>query len=378
MQRRHTAGVAASLALLAGAAAADEGRVPLWEPTVIQKPGSYVVTRDIQATNEIVLSIEVDGVTVDLNGFTLSSTSSQLPAVRVTGTAGMQKGVTLRNGRVTGGLHGIHGTAGNVPRRIEVRGVHVDSALDTGILIEDPSDVVLCDGSVRNVQHGIQLGPTGTTALSCVGAVDSAVVRGYLSAAWRDDLLCACTRCWLADVRVVLPPIGPDPDPTGRIRLVDAPGSVIRDIELVMGDPSPQPNIVLERSAGVLLERNVLSGTGAAAPGAAGILADATSKHLRIVGNVLSGMSGDAIQVHAAGAQIYDNQVSGNAGHGIALFGQNALVDANKVFGNTGAGLYFGPNAALHAYRANMLRGNTGGAVGGNPQGGDDAGGNIP
>jgi hypothetical protein len=82
--------------------------------------------------------------------------------------------------------------------------------------------------------------------------------------------------------------------------------------------------------------------------------------------------------VQASGAQIYDNQVSGNAGHGIALFGQNALVDANKVFGNDGAGLYFGPNAALHAYRANMLRGNNGGAVGGNAQGGNDAGGNIP
>jgi hypothetical protein len=298
--------------------------------------------------------------------------------VRVAGTAGMQKGVTIRNGHVTGGFYGIHGTVGNAARRIEVRGVHVDSALDTGILIEDPSNVVLCDGSVRNVAHGIHLGSIGTTALSCVGSVDSAVVNRFIFYTQRDDLWCICTRCWLNDVRVVLPPIGPDPDPTGRIRLVDAPGSVIRDLELVMGDPSPQPNIVLERSPGALLERNVLSGPGAAAPGGAGILADAASKHLRIVGNVLSGMSGDAIQVQASGAQIYDNQVSGNAGHGIALFGQNALVDANKVFGNDGAGLYFGPNAALHAYRANMLRGNNGGAVGGNAQGGNDAGGNIP
>lgn len=375
--KRHTAWAAVALAMLTGAAVADEGRVPLWEPTVILKPGSYVVTRDIQAS-DIVLSIEVDGVTVDLNGFTLSSTNPQLPAVQVAGSAGVASGVTIRNGRVTGGLHGIHGTAG-VPRRIEVREVDIESATSTGILIETPNDVVLCDGSVRDVLYGIQLGTSGLSALgSCAGSVDAAIVRGYLSAALRNDLICACTRCWLDDVRVALPPIGPDPDPSGRIRLVDAPGSVIRGLELVMGDPNPQPSIVLERSPGTLLERNVISGSGTPAEGALGILADGASNNLRIVGNVLSGLGADAIQVDGAGAQIYDNLISGNAGNGISLLGKNALVDANQIYGNGGVGLFFGPNALLHAFRDNMLRGNTAGAVGGNPQGGDDVGGNIP
>lgn len=54
-----------------GGIRADEGRIPIFEPTVISAPGHYVVTRDITEIAGSVLEIGASRVTVDLNGHTL-------------------------------------------------------------------------------------------------------------------------------------------------------------------------------------------------------------------------------------------------------------------------------------------------------------------
>ena len=58
-------------------------------------------------------------------------------------------------------------------------------------------------------------------------------------------------------------------------------------------------------------------------------------------------------------------------------WGANALVEGNQVQGNAGCGIVFASDASGAAYRNNMLRGNTGGAVCNSGTGTTDAGGNI-
>jgi len=87
---------------------AAEGRIPIWRPTVITQPGSYIVTRNIGTTacgssDPISIDIQSDDVDVDLNGFTLYCGE---PVIRVTGGSR----VTIRDGQVVGYEDGLAAT----------------------------------------------------------------------------------------------------------------------------------------------------------------------------------------------------------------------------------------------------------------------------
>src|SRR5438034_320997 len=60
-------------ALAAGPLIADEGRIPVFAPTVITQPGYYVLTRDISVSGGHVITIQANNVTLDLNGRTIVS-----------------------------------------------------------------------------------------------------------------------------------------------------------------------------------------------------------------------------------------------------------------------------------------------------------------
>ena len=51
------------------ASLAADGAIPIWEPTTINQPGRYVVTRNITHNVNPVISIDADNVFLDLNGF---------------------------------------------------------------------------------------------------------------------------------------------------------------------------------------------------------------------------------------------------------------------------------------------------------------------
>src|SRR5437867_4844935 len=52
---------------------ADEGRIPIFQPTTITQPGHYVLTRDISNGAGDGILIRASTVTLDLNGHTISA-----------------------------------------------------------------------------------------------------------------------------------------------------------------------------------------------------------------------------------------------------------------------------------------------------------------
>lgn len=86
---------------------ADEGRIPIFEPTVISAPGSYVLTRDISGFGTL-LSIDTDGVDLDLNGFTLSGNDGIDIVVVTVAADAAQVGVRIHGGAIDGGFAGIY------------------------------------------------------------------------------------------------------------------------------------------------------------------------------------------------------------------------------------------------------------------------------
>lgn len=86
---------------------AFDGRTPIGTaPFTIGTPGSYVLTANISGTGTVI-TIATDDVTLDLNGFTVNSSSTTAGAVVL---SGIRDNITIRNGRVIGGSQCIAGT----------------------------------------------------------------------------------------------------------------------------------------------------------------------------------------------------------------------------------------------------------------------------
>ena len=91
----------------ASPATAADGTTPIWQPTTITQPGSYVLTRDVSGNvfgggDSAVILIQASDVTLDLNGFRLSALgngcdSSACAAIRAQGV----DGITVRNGSIS-------------------------------------------------------------------------------------------------------------------------------------------------------------------------------------------------------------------------------------------------------------------------------------
>jgi hypothetical protein len=88
---------ALTLLLSVGGARADEGRIPIYQPTTITAPGSYVVTNDFSATSGAAIFVDADNVTIDLAGHTVSGN------VDVSSGIGERR-LTIQNGRLVGYL----------------------------------------------------------------------------------------------------------------------------------------------------------------------------------------------------------------------------------------------------------------------------------
>src|SRR5262245_24885030 len=93
---------------------ADEGRVPVFQPTTIVKPGSYILTRDIEVAAGDIITIAASQVTFDLNGHTLRSTALNNTLVAIDPAADL---ITIRNGRMSGGQYGVRAQIGRASCR---------------------------------------------------------------------------------------------------------------------------------------------------------------------------------------------------------------------------------------------------------------------
>jgi hypothetical protein len=102
-----------------------------------------------------------------------------------------------------------------------------------------------------------------------------------------------------------------------------------------------------------------------------GLFVNASDSIVR--GNVV-GDSSYGISISGDGNQVLGNTSNRNVGNGFAVGGTRNLLDGNQALDNGGYGFEFS-TAGGHAYRNNMLRGNSLGPVGGSSN--TAAGGNI-
>jgi len=341
----------AAMVLAMSAAAADEGRIPIFRPTTIDTAGHYLLTRNISATAGPVIQIRADGVVVDLGGNTVALSDTASPAVLVdlSGVAAPKQGVAIRNGRIEGGSNGIQ-VDGFAPG-IALNGLRISSAAAYGVRW----DV----GSASTERVELEMEDSGV--------IDA--LGGLLLADPRPSPLCA-----IAIVGNLFGDILGD-----GVVLEGCPDGKIADNEIIGFGKDGNPASGIELTGGVtgltpVVVSNTVTRGGAQAVGMT-IGGSVSNLDFLLASNAVTHNGGAGIVIQGGSGRIASNDVSSNGGDGIRVEGGSSiLVEANYASGNDPYGIYFG-NTLSHAYRDNYLRNNKTGTVGGEIN--TDAGGNI-
>src|SRR5271166_2588779 len=128
-----------------------EPRIPISSaPYVITNSGSYYLTTNLSVTSGDAIDITTNGVTLDLNGFTISSTEAS-PTGTAVKLAGGNTDITILNGHIMGGVtnhagiysgsgfaSGIRYSPGSpIPSNVRVSGVSVSGCQFYGIVIDN-------------------------------------------------------------------------------------------------------------------------------------------------------------------------------------------------------------------------------------------------
>lgn len=333
--------------LLSSVMWADEGRIPIFQPTTISQPGHYVVTRNISSVLTVV-RIASDDVVLDLNGHTLAGDTSGCSGgdvIVIDGAAGARD-VVIRNGHLVKGCEGISvvGGAGRLRiEEVEIEGSGSFSIFATGL---ESLDVVGC--YLHDAAGGMFV--SGSTASFGGRILNNKIERVidypmYLSGLYN-----------------------------GEVR-----GNLVSDYGPSSGNV---PGITLSGSAAWQSGGNLVAGnTVSSLPSGDdedGIIIEAFSNHNYLVGNVVRGNGRFGIWSIADGTRLEGNVTSANRSHGLYIgnppHGLRNHLDRNQSQDNGGCGVFFA-NGTTHAYSNNNVRGNAGGGVCGLAN--TDAGGNI-
>jgi hypothetical protein len=87
-----------------------EARTPISSlPFTISSAGSYYLTKNLSVTTGNALTINASQVTVDLNGFTISSTASSANGTGIALASGLAD-IAIFNGHIKGGVAYLSGT----------------------------------------------------------------------------------------------------------------------------------------------------------------------------------------------------------------------------------------------------------------------------
>ena len=133
-----------------------EARTPISGTTTISASGSYYLTGNIAVTTGSAISISADNVTLDLNGFTISSTASPASGngVNITGS---RSHVTVKNGNIRGTTTFAAGTftpggflSGIINSVITSTNFHVSEVKVSGVA-NSGIDFLLATSDPRNV-----------------------------------------------------------------------------------------------------------------------------------------------------------------------------------------------------------------------------------
>jgi len=362
-----------AVALAAGAAQAADGAIPLWEPTVITMPGAYVVTRDIPSSGGPALDIQVGGVSVDLNGFTLSAPGAD-PVVKISSVMGVEpEPFRIANGFIEGGLYGVH--ALNAERkRLRLEGLTIRGASEAAVRMDNVGDLEAKGIIIVETKVGFELmgSPTDPPFLPTARISESSVRadRGIRCT----GVTCAVSRNMVASCVTPLILDGANGSEAEHNRFI-FPGAACGF------NPQPEPpgdGILVMSSMGVSLHGNEVMGTDVGNGINHGISFDMASEGGKILGNVVRDFGDDGIRVMGTACAVTDNLASSNGGVGLRLGGQNNVALGNHLLGNTGVGLYFEMATGVpHVYRDNILTGNAAGVGGPGLADAIDGGGNL-
>lgn len=314
------------LAVAASSAAlAAEGRIPIYEPTTISTPGSYVLTRDIDlgSASGSAITISVDGVTLDLNGKTiLSDGGNDLILINYTTPAVI--GVTVRNGRISGGYAAIYAPPSGT-NRVTLENIHISNTA----------------GAAVELMHVRQLRITNCT-------IDGAGSSGIYVDSVGD-----------AFPAIIEGNIITDSDGSG-MDLSDLRGAVLRNnmIDGFGTDGTDRHGIEIHgdlayKSGGNLLVDNIVrrgAGTNS------GIYIDASVHDNILERNNVSGNGGSGLHSLSHRNRIVSCTANDNGTYGILLNGDYNLVDRNTMAANGEYGLSCGNYG--NAYRDNIFSDN--------------------
>jgi hypothetical protein len=159
-----------------------EPRTPISSaPFTITQPGSYYLTTNLTVTGGDALTIATNGVTLDLSGFTISSTAASATGNGILLNSGLTD-ITICNGHIRGGLtnngSGVYGGSGfavgihysgSAPVNVLVSRISVSGCLDYGIFLNSGASTVVESCTVRTVgDYGIVASTVkGCSAMDC-------------------------------------------------------------------------------------------------------------------------------------------------------------------------------------------------------------------
>ena len=144
----------------------------------ITQSGSYYLTENLTISSGNGVLINADGVTLDLNGFTIRSSGACSAGVNISG-----KNVTVFNGHIIGGTSYVGGSGDQYTGDGFSDGIYASSYSDTGIRIRGIS-VSAVD------QHGIYIGDSKSIVTSCT--VETAGAEGIYAGVISDSSATAC------------------------------------------------------------------------------------------------------------------------------------------------------------------------------------------
>jgi hypothetical protein len=161
-----------------------EPRTPITNattPVTISVPGSYYLTTNLTVSGGDAITIAANGVTLDLNGFTISSITNPASGTAILLSGGLRN-IAIQNGHIQGGVtnngsgvfsgpgfgYGIF-HSGSVPQNVRVSGVSVSGCRFYGIYVGDGESTLVENCVVRTVgQYGIVANTIrGCVALDC-------------------------------------------------------------------------------------------------------------------------------------------------------------------------------------------------------------------
>src|ERR1035437_1427840 len=134
----------------------------------LSQPGSYYLMHNLTVSSGDAIDITANQVTLDLNGFTISSTASSPTgyAIQLAG-AGGNSDITIFNGHIKGGVTNNAGTfsgpgfgsgidlPGSIVQNVRVTGVSVSGCLNYGIYLGTGDSTVVESCTVKTVNNGI-------------------------------------------------------------------------------------------------------------------------------------------------------------------------------------------------------------------------------